>query len=279
MPNTVQDRLLEDIREKLVLLVDETLNDKIVGPRIKKMLDSYGTSVSDLKKEVVSYTLDKAESGYSNERYRRILARQALYFHNLVPGTYHKRRHGLVQGFLDSTQPSTLMDIGYGVPGDYLTRYLSDHANASACLLDQDPMAASFAKTVLSNDAPNILPRVDFRRYDMNHERFPGRADMYLYLDSIEHTNDPTRYLGKIVRKMDPKSHLVLSLPICQIKGLEGFHFMEWLTDNAAFEWLTEAGLSVMDQGLAYPNPEVDFFAELSPGGYHNYLALCQKRK
>ncbi|MDP1694098.1 MAG: hypothetical protein Q8L34_01005, partial [Candidatus Woesearchaeota archaeon] len=113
-------KVIARIREKLIALVNKTLKDKEVGSKIIRMLNSYKLSVEDLKREVLSYTIDKAESGYDNKRYQKVIARQALFFHNLVSGTYHRKRHDLTLQFLKYIKAETLIDIGYGVPGPYL---------------------------------------------------------------------------------------------------------------------------------------------------------------
>lgn len=269
--------LRERIHDGLLRLVDKTLSSQTTGPRIKKLLGVCGVAVADLKKEVLSYTLDKGERGYENDRYRKTVARLTLYFHNLVEGTYHWERHKLAASFLRQVKSKNFMDVGYGVPGPYLFEYLRQEPAAQATLLDQDPTAADFSRVVFENEAPDFLPRVKFGVYDMNTEDYPGDADAYLYLDSIEHTKRPTEYLKMLVDKSCPGSNFIFSLPVCTMQGLEGFHYAEWLTDEVARKWTEDAGLQIVAQGTAYPNPAVDYFAELTPGGYHNYLVLGQK--
>lgn len=267
----------EKIRSKLLNLIKVTLSDKKVGSKIRKLLMIHNASVKELEQEVLAYTLDKVDSGYKNDRYKRTIARLTLYFHNNVTGTYHKKRHRLVESFLNKANPKSLMDIGYGVPGSYLINYLKKHSNCGAILLDQDSTAEGFAKTVLKVEAPKILHRINFQVYDMNSKVYPGDADVYLYLDSIEHTKNPTTYLNKIVSKVKIGSYFIFSLPIGSMKGMEGFHFAEWLSDKDAKQWVKSAGLKIIKEGTAYPNPKVDFFAKLTLGGYHNYLVLCRK--
>jgi len=244
------------------------------------MLTACHLSVDDLKKEVLDYTLGLGQQDpeyYKNERYRKSAARATLYFHNLVIGTYHRERHRLVANFLERTSPRTFMDIGYGVPGAFIADYLQRHATARAVLLDQDPSAEEFSKAVLGLETPEILSRISFGTYDMDTQTYPGDADCYLMLDSIEHTRKPTEYLAMLISRSPKDATFIFSIPICPLRGLEGFHFMEWLTDAEARGWLTTAGLVVLDDGIAQPNPAVDFFAELNFGSFYNYLALCRK--
>ena len=276
--NKRPDRVLrERIHDDLLKLVDDTLSHPTIGPKIKNLLSIFHVGVDELKQEVLSYTLNKGERGYENDRYRKKVARLTLHFHNLVEGTYHQERHRLVASFLEQAMPKHFLDIGYGVPGAYLFSYLRKNLEATVGLLDQDPTAEEFARIVIENEAPELLSRVRFQIYDMNSELYPGDADAYLYLDSIEHTKRPTEYLHKIVVESRSGNHFIFSLPICNMKGLEGFHFAEWLADGDARKWVEDAGLRVVVDGVAYPNPVVDYFAELNDGGYHNYLVLSRK--
>lgn len=269
--------LRQKIHQDLLRLVDTTLADQEVGPKIQKLMEFFRVDADTLKQEVLSYTLDKGVDGYVNDRYRKIASRLTLFFHNIVRGTYHAKRHELVLSFLRQIKANKLMDIGYGVPGPYLLTYLAENPEAIITLADQDQSAEEFARGVFLVENPELLERVDFRTYDMNTEDYPGDAEVYIYLDSIEHTKRPTEYLHKMVKEVKTGSYFIFSIPICPMTGLEGFHFAEWLTDDDAREWVQDAGLKIMGERAAHPNPEVDYFAELVEGGYHNYLVLGQK--
>ncbi len=232
--NTAENKLRKRIHDDLLRLVDETLADKKIGLRIKKLMDYFDVSVDILKKEVLSYTLDKGEKGYVNDRYRQAVARLTLFFHNLVKGTYHEKRHELVYSFLKKIGATRLMDVGYGVPGPYLFFYLMEKPEATIILADQDQSAEEFAKGVLLTENSKLLERTSFLVYDMNSKTYPGGAEVYLYLDSIEHSKYPTEYLKMMVEKVAAKSYFIFSIPICKMKGLEGFHFAEWLKDEEA---------------------------------------------
>jgi hypothetical protein len=111
----------------------------------------------------------------------------------------------------------------------------------------------------------------------MDSEDYPENADMYIYLDSIEHTKKPSEYLNKMVKLAPIGSYFTFSIPICSMKGLENFHYYEWLTNEESRNWINKFGLKIIDQNVVYPNPKVDYFAELVDGGYHNHLVLAQK--
>jgi len=273
----IDHNLRKRIHGDLLRLVDKTLDDKEVGSKIKKLMDYFNIDEGALKKEVLSYTLNKGVKGYVNSHYRKVVSRLTLFFHNLVKGTYHGKRHKLVLSFLRKTEATKLMDIGYGVPGPYLFAYLKEKPTANIILADQDQSAEKFARKALSIENSELLKRTNFLVYDMNTQIYPGDAQVFLYLDSIEHTKQPTEYLKKIVNRAPRKSYFIFSLPISKKKGLEGFHFAEWLKDEDAKNWVKKAGLKIIDEGTAYPNPEVDYFAEFNEGGYHSYLVLAQK--
>jgi hypothetical protein len=270
-------KLKERIREDLLKLVYTTLSDEKVGPRINSLMDELGVSAEDLKQEVLAYTLDKAESNYDNAQYQKLVARLTLYFHNLVPGSYHTERQEVIYSFLEKADPAVFMDVGYGVPGLYLTKYLSLYGNKKAILLDQDPSAETFSRKMINFEFPHLQTQIEYRVYDMDSQEFPGDSDVYLYLDSIEHTRKPTEYLNMLVHEAKRKSYFIFSIPICPMKGLEGFHYAEWLSDRQAREWVENSGLCVTKEKVIHPNPNVDFFAELGSGKYHNYLVLGKK--
>ncbi len=272
----IDNQLRKRIRNDLLQLVDNTLTDKSAGPKIKGLLEDTGISIDELRREVLAYTLAKGLDEYKNEQYRKIVAKITLHFHNLVKGTYHQKRHGLVLSFLNKVRPKHLMDIGYGVPGPYLIPYLQSNQEATATLADQDPSAEEVARKIISNEAPELLRRVKFAVYNMDTQEYPGDADVYLFLDSIEHTKNPTEYLKMIVKKSRAGTYFIFSIPICKMRDLEGFHYDEWLNDEDARKWLRNAGLKIVEEGLAFPNPAVDYFAELTEGGYHNILILAQ---
>jgi SAM-dependent methyltransferase len=273
----MDEELRKRIHQDLLNLVDVTLADAKIGPRIKKLLVDFKISVEQLKKEVLAYTLDKDVDNYENKQYQKIVARLTLFFHNLVGGTYHRQRHNLVLSFLRKVKPKTFIDVGYGTPGLYLLDYLKEDSIATVTLADQDKSAEEFSTQVFLNEAPELLSRVKFMTYDMDSQKYPGDFDAYLYLDSIEHTQKPTEYLQKMAHESKHGSHFIFSLPVCKMKGLENFHYAEWLSDDEARKWVQDAGLKIIDEGTAYPNPEVDYFAELVDGGYHNYLVLAKK--
>jgi hypothetical protein len=267
----------ERIRKGLLALVDTTLTHPDAGKKVSTIMNACGANVNALKKEVLAYSLDRDEKGYENTRYQQLLARLTLYFHNHVPGTYHIPRQNAVRSFLEQLNPQQIMDVGYGTPAPYLIDYLNNNASARALLLDQDATAEEFAKIVLQAEAPSLVERVDFQAHDMNSETYPGDAEAYLYLDSMEHTKQPTEYLRMLVDNSKIGSHYIFSIPICSMKGLENFHFAEWLNDDAARAWVKDAGLQIVNETTVHPNPAVDFFAEFCEGGFHNYIVMSKK--
>lgn len=273
-----KERLLrEKIRTGLINLVDKTLEDKDVGPDLLHLMKIFNIPKELLVEEVLAYTLGKGVDEYKNKHYQKLAARLTLHFHNLVKETYHRKRQDIILSFLRKIKPNHIIDIGYGTPAPYFLSYMSENQNATATLADQDPSAEEFAREILLNKNPNVLERTKFTVYDMDSGEYPEDANMYIYLDSIEHTQKPTEYLNKMVKSASIGSYFVFSIPICSMKGLENFHYYEWLTDGESRNWITASGLKILDEDVVYPNPEVDYFAELVEGGYHNHLVLAQK--
>jgi SAM-dependent methyltransferase len=278
MKAEVDDKALrEKIHNGLVNLVNITLEDKDVGPDLHKLMETFRISKEELTKEVLAYTLGKGVDEYENKHYQNLAARLTLYFHNVVKETYHRKRQEIILNFLRKVNPKHIIDVGYGTPAPYLLEYMSENKEMTATLADQDPSANEFAKEIIKNKNPEFLNRINFKVYDMDAQEYPEDADVYLYLDSIEHTNNPTEYFHKITAQMPKGSHFILSMPVCSMKGLENFHYDEWLTDEESREWIREGGLEIIAEDVVYPNMKVDFFAELVEGGYHNHLVLAKK--
>lgn len=267
----------DQIQIGLVKLVENTLEDKDIGPDLYKLMETFKISKEELTKEVLAYTLGKGVDEYENKHYQNLASRLTLYFHNVVKETYHRKRQEIVLNFLRKVNPKHIIDVGFGTPAPYLFEYMTENKEMTATLADQDSEANDFAKEVIKNKNPEFLSRIKFKVYDMDAQEYPEDADVYLYLDSIEHTKNPTEYFHKITAKMPKGSYFILSMPVCSMKGLENFHYDEWLTDEESREWIRDGGLEIIAEDVVYPNPKVDFFAELVEGGYHNHLVLARK--
>lgn len=274
----VENKKIRDrIHNGLINLVDTTLEDKDIGSDLHKLMEAFKISKDELTKEVLAYTLGKGVDEYENKHYQNLAARLTLYFHNVVKGTYHRQRQEIILNFLKKIKPKHMIDVGYGTPAPYLLEYMSENRDMTVTLADQDPGANEFAKEIIKNKNPELLTRVKFKVYDMDKQEYPEDADVYLYLDSIEHTKNPTEYFHKVTTRIPEGSYFILSMPVCSMKGLENFHYDEWLTDEESRNWIKNGGLDIIDEEVVYPNMKVDFFAELVEGGYHNHLVLARK--
>lgn len=267
----------DEIQGSLLQLVDLTLADKNTGPNFRSLLNMFKVSVTDFKTEFLLYNLGNEIGGYENANYQKITSRLVLHFHNLIKGSYHIKRQEIITSFLKKARPNIFCDVGFGVPAPYLLSYMSENPNTQAILVDEYASAKEFSVSLVSSLDPKLLERMTFISKGMNSGEFAGEIDTYLHLDSIEHTKDPTEYLKRIVSSAKPGSNFIFSLPICSMKGMENFHFIEWLTEIDARIWLESAGLKIVIEDQVFPNPKVDYFAELIEGRYHNYLVLAQK--
>lgn len=277
MNSSGDNKIREKIHDGLVNLVNITLEDGDVGPDLWKLMETFKISKNELTKEVLAYTLGKGIDEYENKHYQNLAARLTLYFHNVVKETYHRKRQEIILDFLRKVNPEHIIDVGYGTPAPYLLRYMLENKEMTVTLADQDPEANEFAKEIIKNKNPEFLARVNFKVYDMDSQEYPEDADVYLYLDSIEHTKNPTEYFHNITTKMPKGSYFILSMPVCSMKGLENFHYDEWLTDEESRNWIKNGGLDIIMEEVVYPNTKVDFFAELVEGGYHNHIVLASK--
>lgn len=264
------------IQNQLMGLLGKTLSDPDVGPKMHTLLEATDLSVNDLEQAVLSHTLSKSEFDFGNSHYQSLASRLTLHFHNVVEGSYHHNRHQLVYSFLEEASPEKIIDVGYGVPNPYIFSYLNKNPKAKARLLDMYASAEKFGEILIQAEDPKLSSRIEFKIYDMDSGEFPGDADTYLFLDSIEHTKKPIEYLKMLLEKSSPEDNFIFSLPI-STKSPNSFHYAEWLTDYDARTWLENAGLEVLKDGIVHTNPSVDFFAELKKGGFHNYIALTKK--
>lgn len=277
MEKEKRESILKHIHGEVLESFVSALADPKIEPRIMKLASLTRVSLNDLRKSFLAYTLDQGGGKIDNDFYRNKASRLTLYLCNFLEGSFQIERDRLTYSFLEQASPKNLCDVGYGVPAPYHFSYLENNSSVKMSLLDQDPTAEDFARAAIQNEDPKLLSRVDFKTYDMDSGIYPGDADLYIFLDSIEHTKQPAKYLNMMAHKSLPGSNYIFSLPICSLDNFTDFHYAEWLTDNDARKWIENSGLKIVNEGVVCPNPKVDFFAELIEGGFHNYLVLAKK--
>lgn len=263
-----------EVERKMRVLFDNTYEAN--KSELDVLLATVGISKESLLDGILSYTLGIDFRKFDNDEYKDIVMRSVLHFHNLIDGTYHTLRHTTVADFLEETNSQQIIDIGYGVAGPYMFRYLKKNSNATITLADQDKNAEAFSRILTKQLHPEFENRFKYLLHDMNSFIPPTGFGAYVMMDSIEHCTNPTKYLTALV-KTAPESHFIFSIPICSMETLKGFHFDEWLTREAAEKWLTNNNLQILEGQMISINPAIDYFAEFL-GGFSNYIVLCKPK-
>ena len=263
------------VAEKLKQLIKEVMEDPEYGPKMRCVMKSCDLDLEELTAAVLDYTLQMEE--LTNEFYSSSAARAALYLHSLVRTSYHQLRQQVVIKYLEQlpTQAPHIVEIGFGVPSRYATEYLSVTTASQLTLIDLDYKAITFGQAVFRCSDPGLLDRVNFRMLNMDDMEYVGNFDAYLFLDSIEHTRDPTGYLRLTVERAPNDARFILSLPICP--NPTKMHFIEFLTRDDSLAWLRDCGLHVEVENVVEPIPTTDFFAARIKGGFRNSMVLCRK--
>ena len=145
-------------------------------------------------------------------------------------------------------------------------------------LIDLDTNAIEFAKSLLDYRVGDEWRKyIDFKIMDMDKLESVGDFDTYILLDSIEHTKNPTKYMQMLVENGPSNANFILSIPIMKVQPETHFHYIEWLNDGEAHKWFKEQGLKINRELKAIPNPKVDYFAELTKGGFYNLIVDASK--
>ncbi len=267
----------DPLREKLIRLVGEVIDDPVDGSKMTCVMRLLKVNLEQVTTAVLDYTLRMHELG--NDFYSSPAARAALYLHSLVKTSYQQTRQDVVVMFLEqlALKEGKIAEIGFGVPSRYVTEHLMKRPGWEITLIDRDPGAIAFAEAVINCTTPQVLERVNLRMVDMDEMVYVGDFDVYLFLDSIEHTKDPTGYLLLTVNRSRPGSAFIFSLPICQ--NPTPMHYAQFLNPEESRTWLYECGLRIDSEVIVNPVPTTDFFAGRIEGGFRNLMVLCKKRQ
>jgi hypothetical protein len=144
-------------------------------------------------------------------------------------------------------------------------------------LYDFDDESINFAKVFLEWKKPNQWQKyVTLVNYDMNRSNTIGGCDCYIFQDSIEHTNNPTEYLNKAVREAKVGSFFIFSIPIEVDKAIPE-HTIFWKSVDDAINWLSNAGLEIIEHEEILMNPSLDLFAKFLHKEFKELVVLSRK--
>lgn len=264
---------IENKEEKLRNFALSCFNDKENKADLENLLYKLGLSAHQVVQSYVDYDLDIF--AYSNEIYDPLAMRMVMHIHNLLHGSWHIDRQNAIYNFVNLVKPSSIMDVGFGIPSLYVRKILSDNDDVHVTLSDFSDSAMKFASLLLDSWNPHWNSKVNLVLEDMSETSLhPPKSDIYLFQDSVEHVPNPTLCLTNFVKNSHPEAKFLLSLPIGPIVPM---HYIAWDSDVAAQRWLQECGLDVIEQRKIYVNPEVDLFAEQLDFHCTNIVVLCQK--
>ncbi|AIL65893.1 hypothetical protein NOVO_07790 [Rickettsiales bacterium Ac37b] len=258
--------------EKLTRLVKSVLNNALYKNELNQLAQAVNITEEEIIQTFLDYNLDIFSHG--NEIYDQPAIRMVLHIHNLLEGSWHIARQEQVIEFIQIANPSTIIDLGFGVPSKYVRKTLQDKS-AKITLCDIATPAITFAEQLLTIWDQNWQSTVEFKQGDMeNTHDFVGLYDLYIFQDSIEHVYNPTSCLKKYIELSNPKTKFLLTLPICSLIPM---HNIAWLDIESANKWLKSCGLSVENYSEIYTNPQIDLFSDSFESPLLNYIILCNK--
>jgi len=261
-------------RNKLLALLTSIVDNPEFRKEIKSIAETLGIATDEIKQEFLNYNLD-IHDPQGNGVYRSLSNRLVLHIHNLISGSWHIERQETVSNFFKWCNPKSAIDIGFGVPSQYVRDcVLGSEFEASLTLCDLYEEAFHFAEVLLNSWQLGWEEKIKFLRADMNAPESLGDYGLYMFMDSIEHTFNPTACLKRYVRQSPESAMFLISLPI---GPLIPRHYISWETDAEAVAWLHSTGLIVKKSNTVYVNPHIDLFAEQLGKDFHDLIVLCAK--
>ncbi len=219
---------------------------------------------------------DTGINEYDNTIYSSVALRIAMHLHNYVHGNWHDKRQQVVLDLLYKTKPSTIAEIGFGTPQRYVTDYVLRN-DVHLTLLDFDSEGLFFAESFLNSIQNDWKTKISLRRYDMNSNEDIGEYDCYIFQDSIEHANNPTEYLSKVVDMAPRNSHFILTLPIEVDRSIPE-HNIFWKNKAEGLHWLEKAGLTIMETADIEMDKELDLFTKFLHPDFKEVVVLAVKK-
>ena len=272
--------------EKMEIVVNKLFYKTIFSDEnrsmFSKIFTKYNVDIRKLWEEFKSYNLGLGgEIAGGNKFYGEVYTPIVLMIHGFAKESYHEMRELHAEELISLSGGSNIVEVGYGFPSPHIFKTLKNGKCSSYTLLDFDKNINTFSRDTIL-DFSDVEPRnVTAKDYNMDDMQYPGDYDTYVYLDSMEHTQNPTEYLKMLVSKMKSGSKLVMSIPVTDLENspLKAFYFHEWKTILDSQEWLKSSGLSILEERVVITNPEVDMFAKFLPEGkLINHMVLCVKK-
>ena len=242
------------------------------GGEVNYLLSKLNLTKEEVIHAYVHYDLDIF--AYENEIYESLAMRMVLYLHYLLKGSWHQDRQDSILRIVEKIKPKSIIDMGFGAPTKYIRNYVLNN-KIKTTLADLYESAFEFSKALFDYLESSWKDFISFKQIDMNTHEYPGDFDCYIFQDSIEHVNNSTEYLNKLVEESPRDSKFIFSLPIGPIMSV---HTINWDTEEEAVKWLEGSGLRAVNPEKAFINKEVDLFAEQIKEEFYNLIVICEKQ-
>ncbi len=263
---------IEEKTKKLKYFAQSVLDNPNNNNELNILISKLGLTKEEIIDSYVKYDLDIF--AYGNEIYDPIAMRLVLHLHNMLPESWHIERQNTINQFIQDSKPSSIMDIGFGIPSFYIKKALKKKTFKIE-LSDLCESALGFARMLLDIWDNNWQNVVEMTCQDMNETSLkPPKHDIYIFQDSIEHVADPTNCLKQFVKNSHLDAKFLLSLPVGPITPI---HYIAWDSTSEITNWLRDCGLKIISSRTISVNPKVDLFAEQLNFNYDNFVVLCSK--
>lgn len=238
----------------------------------RELLFKLGLSETEITQAYVDYDYDIF--AFDNTIYSSLSIRMVMHLHNSLPRSWHIARQNTIYKFIQHEQPSSVMDIGFGIPSLYVRNTLQT-SPINITLSDFSESSMEFASNLLEMWNKDWHKHVTLSVEDMTVTALhPPYHDIYLFQDSLEHVPDPVTCLKNFVQNTHPEAKFIFSLPIGPKIPV---HSISWDTEQEILDWLTGFGLHIEYEKLVQVNPAVDLFAEQVDYSFINVITLCTK--
>jgi hypothetical protein len=264
---------ISEKRKKLIDFANSVLDEPKYKDELNLLMKTLKLSRNEILDEYVRYDLDISIA--NNEDYSHLANRFVLHQQNLLKDSWHIERQAAVLNYLKSAEATTVADLGFGVPTKYVKELAIKHKLINVTLFDRYDSAFIFAEALLNQWDSSWHKNVNLMKLDMNENTFAGTFDLYLFLDSIEHSNNPEAYLKKYVQMSPKKSKFIFSLPICP---LIPHHSLAWHNIDEGLNFITGCGLKIDTSCTVSVNKLVDLFAEQLNFECKSLIVLCRKQ-
>lgn len=262
----------KELEIKVEELSHSIFSDKTFSEEINFLQKELGVT----KKQVIAAWLfwDTAIRKYSNEVYSSKALRFVMHLHNYLPDSWHYKRQEIVLKYLQRIGPKTICEIGFGVPQKYVRHFLPK--DIKIFLGDYEQSSLTFARKLLGYWNKDWQEKVDLEIFDLNKDSLPKGYEIYIFQDSIEHANNPTKTLQKYVSSVPKEAIFIFSLPI-EIENPIPEHHILWKNEADILDWLKKCDLDVTEHETITMNQDVDIFSLSLHPEFREVVILARK--